>query len=208
MRRKARRSKAPARSRSSCSRTSKGIEGVADIEPSVGVPGEPAARPRTSISCVRRCRSESARTRRRKIITEMRRRLAAHPGYRPEHQLAQGARQRRGTGGFAIVGEHPGTRSRPDRRVFEEGARGGAEYPEPDRGQDRRSTSRTRRYTSPSTASAPPISACGWRRSATRCGWPSPATIRSPSTRKGRSSTRSRSACSRASAATSRRSAG
>ena len=65
-RRKARRSRARARSRSSCSRNLKGIEGVAQIEPSVGVSGRPAARRPTSISSVRRCRSTSARTRRRR----------------------------------------------------------------------------------------------------------------------------------------------
>ena len=57
-----------------------------------------AATPRTSTSSARRCRWRSASSTQAQIITEMRRRLAAHPSLPPQHHLAERARQRRGRG--------------------------------------------------------------------------------------------------------------
>ena len=58
------------------------------------------------------------------MITEMRQRLAKHPGYRPSISVAQRARQRRRQGGFAIsanilgpdLSSSPTTRCRRSRR--------------------------------------------------------------------------------------------
>ncbi len=79
-----------------------GIEGVADIEPSVGVSGM-AASSSTHIHFL--CQAlpiESRRNTQAQIITEMRRRLAAHPGYRPSITSRNALGSGEGTGGFAI----------------------------------------------------------------------------------------------------------
>ena len=138
------------------------------------------------------------------MIAEMRKRLAKHPGVParaspPRNALGSGE----GAGGFAISANILGPDLDAAVRLLAAGAGRGAADAEPGRAEAEPAASRTRRFTSRSIASAPPISACGCRRSATRCAWRSRATIRSRSTRKGRSSTRSRSACSRTSAATS-----
>jgi hydrophobic/amphiphilic exporter-1 (mainly G- bacteria), HAE1 family len=79
-----------------------GIEGVADIEPSVGVSGM-AASSSTHIHFL--CQAlpiESRKNTQAQIITEMRRRLAAHPGYRPSITSRNALGSGEGTGGFAI----------------------------------------------------------------------------------------------------------
>ena len=84
----------------------------------------------TSISSVRRSRSASARTPRREIITEMRRRLAAHQSFRPSITSRNALGSGEGTGGFRDFGEHPRSGSRADCRLFEARARRGAERAE------------------------------------------------------------------------------
>ena len=71
-----------------------GIEGVAQIEPSIGVagPGLAVAHPLPVSGAAARA---SASSRRSEIIAEMRRRLARASGYRPIDHGAQRARQRR-----------------------------------------------------------------------------------------------------------------
>jgi HAE1 family hydrophobic/amphiphilic exporter-1 len=79
-----------------------GIEGVADIEPSVGVSGM-AASSSTHIHFL--CQAlpiESRKNTQAQIITEMRRRLASHPGYRPSITSRNALGSGEGTGGFAI----------------------------------------------------------------------------------------------------------
>ena len=111
-----------------------GIEGVAQIEPSIGVTGMAPARRPTSISSVRRCRS----------------RAEEQPG-RDHHgdaapaggvSIATVRRSPRGTRWAAAkgrrlpdLGQHPRSRSRADRRILEAGARGAAAA-EPDRAED------------------------------------------------------------------------
>ena len=59
-------------------------------------------RRRTSTSCVRRCRIDERKNTQAQIITEMRRRLAAHPSYRPSITSRNALGSGEGTGGFAI----------------------------------------------------------------------------------------------------------
>jgi hydrophobic/amphiphilic exporter-1 (mainly G- bacteria), HAE1 family len=80
----------------------KGIEGVADIEPSVGVSGM-AASSSTHIHFL--CQAlplESRKNTQAQIITEMRRRLAKFPGYRPSITSRNALGSGEGTGGFPI----------------------------------------------------------------------------------------------------------
>jgi hydrophobic/amphiphilic exporter-1 (mainly G- bacteria), HAE1 family len=79
-----------------------GIEGVADIEPSVGVSGLGASSS-THIHFLCQAKPIDQRTNTQaEIITEMRRRLAAHPGYRPSISSRNALGSGEGTGGFAI----------------------------------------------------------------------------------------------------------
>ncbi len=80
-----------------------GIEGVAAIEPSVGVTGVAASSP-THIHFLCQALPLDARTHTQaQIITEMRRRLAAHPGYRPSITARNALGSGEGAGGFAIA---------------------------------------------------------------------------------------------------------
>ncbi len=78
-----------------------GIEGVAHIEPSIGVSGGGAA---THIHLM--CQAlpiEQRENTQAKIIDEMRRRLAAFPGYRPSITSRNALGSGEGQGGFAIA---------------------------------------------------------------------------------------------------------
>jgi hydrophobic/amphiphilic exporter-1 (mainly G- bacteria), HAE1 family len=78
-----------------------GIEGVAQIEPSIGVSA--AAGSPTHIHFLCQALPLDARKHTQaQIITEMRRRLAAHPGYRPSISSRNALGSGEGTGGFAI----------------------------------------------------------------------------------------------------------
>jgi HAE1 family hydrophobic/amphiphilic exporter-1 len=79
-----------------------GIEGVADIEPSVGVSGMVASSPTHIHFLCQALPIESRKNTQSEIITEMRRRLAAHPGYRPTISSRNALGSGEGTGGFAI----------------------------------------------------------------------------------------------------------
>ena len=104
----------------------KGIEGVAQIEPSVGVSANLAAPTHIHFLCQALPIEERKHTQ-AQIITEMRRRLAAHPGYRPSisSRTALGAGE--GTGGFAISANILGPDLGSDCGVLEACARGRAE---------------------------------------------------------------------------------
>jgi HAE1 family hydrophobic/amphiphilic exporter-1 len=79
-----------------------GIEGVADIEPSIGVSGM-AASSSTHIHFLCQALPIEARTNTQaQIITEMRRRLAKYPSYRPSITSRNALGSGEGTGGFAI----------------------------------------------------------------------------------------------------------
>ena len=65
-----------------------GIEGVAQIEPSIGVSHSRPDRPRTSTSCVRRCRSRSARSRRRRSSPRCGAASRRTPATAPHHARA------------------------------------------------------------------------------------------------------------------------
>jgi len=80
-----------------------GIEGVAQIEPSVGVSGMVASSP-THIHFLCQALPLDQRTNTQaEIVTEMRRRLAAHPGYRPSITSRTALGSGEGVGGFAIA---------------------------------------------------------------------------------------------------------
>jgi HAE1 family hydrophobic/amphiphilic exporter-1 len=79
-----------------------GIEGVAQIEPSIGVSGQTASSP-THIHFLCQALPSGERTNTQaQIITEMRRRLAAHQSYRPSITSRNALGSGEGTGGFAI----------------------------------------------------------------------------------------------------------
>jgi hydrophobic/amphiphilic exporter-1 (mainly G- bacteria), HAE1 family len=78
-----------------------GIEGVAQIEPSIGVSG-PAGPPTHIHFFCQALPLEKRKHTQAQIITEMRRRLAAHPGYRPSITSRNALGSGEGTGGFAI----------------------------------------------------------------------------------------------------------
>jgi hydrophobic/amphiphilic exporter-1 (mainly G- bacteria), HAE1 family len=79
-----------------------GIEGVAQIEPSIGVSGATASSS-THIHFLCQALPVEERTNTQaQIITEMRRRLAAHPSYRPSITSRNALGSGEGTGGFAI----------------------------------------------------------------------------------------------------------
>src|SRR6478672_8471736 len=79
-----------------------GIEGVADIEPSVGVSANLSSPTHIHFLC-QALPADQRKNTQAQIITEMRKRLAAHPSYRPSisSRTALGAGE--GTGGFAIA---------------------------------------------------------------------------------------------------------
>ena len=113
-----------------------GIEGVAQIEPSIGVTGMGASSPTHIHFLCQALPIENRKNTQAEIITEMRRRLAALPVVPSVDHLAERAGQRRGADRLPDLGQHPRSRSRADRRVLEAGARGGAAAAEPDRSQD------------------------------------------------------------------------
>ena len=101
-----------------------GIEGVAQIEPSIGVPGSPRARRRTSISSVRRCRSRTGKTARRTSSPRCgngwpRTRFTVRRSPRGTRWAAvkgRAASQSRSTSSDPISGRSPSTRSGHSRR--------------------------------------------------------------------------------------------
>ena len=79
-----------------------GIEGVAQIEPSIGVSGATASSPTHIHFLCQALPLDERKHTQAEIITEMRRRLAAHPGYRPSITSRNALGSGEGTGGFAI----------------------------------------------------------------------------------------------------------
>jgi hydrophobic/amphiphilic exporter-1 (mainly G- bacteria), HAE1 family len=79
-----------------------GIEGVAQIEPSVAVSAMAGSPTHIHLLC-QALPIEQRKNTQADIITEMRRRLAAHPGYRPSISSRTALGSGEGTGGFAIV---------------------------------------------------------------------------------------------------------
>jgi hydrophobic/amphiphilic exporter-1 (mainly G- bacteria), HAE1 family len=80
-----------------------GIEGVAAIEPSVGVTGVAASSPTHIHFLCQALPLDERKNTQAQIITEMRRRLAAHPGYRPSITARNALGSGEGAGGFAIA---------------------------------------------------------------------------------------------------------
>jgi HAE1 family hydrophobic/amphiphilic exporter-1 len=80
----------------------KGIEGVAQIEPSVGVSANLASPTHIHFLCQALPIDQRKHTQ-AQIITEMRRRLATHPSYRPSISSRTALGSGEGTGGFAIA---------------------------------------------------------------------------------------------------------
>jgi HAE1 family hydrophobic/amphiphilic exporter-1 len=78
-----------------------GIEGVAHIEPSIGVSGGGGAATHIHLLCQALPLGERKNTQ-AQIVTEMRRRLARHPGYRPSISSRNALGSGEGQGGFAI----------------------------------------------------------------------------------------------------------
>ena len=95
----------------------------------------PRARRRTSISSVRRCRSTTARIRRRKSSPRCGAGLRSiqATGRRISSRNALGSGE--GNNWFPISVQHPRAGSRPDRRLLQAGARGRAEAAQHDRGR-------------------------------------------------------------------------
>jgi HAE1 family hydrophobic/amphiphilic exporter-1 len=80
-----------------------GIEGVAHIEPSIGVSGMTASSPTHIHFLCQALPMEERKNTQAEIITEMRRRLAAHQSYRPSVTSRSALGSGEGTGGFAIA---------------------------------------------------------------------------------------------------------
>jgi HAE1 family hydrophobic/amphiphilic exporter-1 len=78
-----------------------GIEGMAQIEPSIGVSG-PGSQTHIHFLCQARPLGERKNTQ-AQIIAEMRRRLAPYPSYRPSITARSALGSGEGTGGFAIA---------------------------------------------------------------------------------------------------------
>ena len=78
-----------------------GIEGVAQIEPSIGVSG-PGSQSHIHFLCQALPMDERRNTQ-AAIVAEMRRRLAAYPSYRPSITSRNALGSGEGTGGFAIA---------------------------------------------------------------------------------------------------------
>jgi HAE1 family hydrophobic/amphiphilic exporter-1 len=79
-----------------------GIEGVAQIEPSIGVSGQAASSPTHNQLHSQALPLEHRRNSQAQIITEMRRRLAAHPSYRPSITSRNALGSGEGQTGFPI----------------------------------------------------------------------------------------------------------
>ncbi len=79
-----------------------GIEGVAHIEPSIGVSGQTAGSPTHIHFLCQALPYEERKNTQSQIITEMRRRLASHQSYRPSITSRNALGSGEGTGGFAI----------------------------------------------------------------------------------------------------------
>jgi HAE1 family hydrophobic/amphiphilic exporter-1 len=79
-----------------------GIEGVAQIEPSIAVSGMVGSSPTHIHFLCQALPIEERKNTQAQIITEMRRRLAAHPGNRPSISSRTALGSGEGTGGFAI----------------------------------------------------------------------------------------------------------
>src|SRR6266540_284902 len=148
-----------------------GIDGVAAIDPIVNPGGSGAAGGGGGGSATHfnfNVRAVPVGQRKRtqsEIIGEMRQRLTKYPSIRPSISASNALGSGEGQGGFAISANILG----PDLQQLAD-------------------------YALRALVAAQPISASGWQRLATRCASPSLVTTESPSTRKGRSSTRSRSA--------------
>ena len=80
-----------------------GVEGVAQIEPSIGVSGAGASSPTHIHFLCQALPMEERKNTQAEIITEMRRRLAAYPSYRPSITSRNALGSGEGTGGFAIA---------------------------------------------------------------------------------------------------------
>jgi HAE1 family hydrophobic/amphiphilic exporter-1 len=80
-----------------------GIEGVAQIEPSVGVSGMVASSPTHIHFLCQALPLEERSNTQAEIVTEMRRRLAAYPSYRPSITSRNALGSGEGVGGFAIA---------------------------------------------------------------------------------------------------------
>lgn len=80
-----------------------GIEGVAQIEPSIGVSGMAASSPTHVHFLCQALPLEDRKRTQSEIIAEMRRRLAAHQSYRPSVTSRSALGSGEGTGGFAIA---------------------------------------------------------------------------------------------------------
>ena len=78
-----------------------GIEGVAEIEPSIGVSGPGGNSTHIHFLC-QALPMEKRGTTQSEIVTEMRRRLAAHPSYRPSITSRNALGSGEGAGGYAI----------------------------------------------------------------------------------------------------------
>ena len=79
-----------------------GIEGVAQIEPSIGVTGQAGSSPTHIHFLCQALPIEQRKNTQAQIITEMRRRLAPYPSYRPSISSRNALGSGEGTGGFAI----------------------------------------------------------------------------------------------------------
>jgi HAE1 family hydrophobic/amphiphilic exporter-1 len=79
-----------------------GIEGVAQIEPSIGVTGPSSASTHIHFLCQALPLDQRTQTQ-AQMVTEMRRRLAGHPGYRPSITTRNALGSGEGAGGFAIA---------------------------------------------------------------------------------------------------------
>ena len=79
-----------------------GIEGVAQIEPSIGVTGQAGFSPTHIHFLCQALPIEQRKNTQAQIITEMRRRLAPYPSYRPSISSRNALGSGEGTGGFAI----------------------------------------------------------------------------------------------------------
>ena len=79
-----------------------GIEGVAQIEPSIGVTGQTGSSPTHIHFLCQALPIEERKNTQAQIITEMRRRLAAYPSYRPSISSRNALGSGEGATGFAI----------------------------------------------------------------------------------------------------------
>src|SRR4051812_8012694 len=79
-----------------------GIEGVAQIEPSIGVTGPGAGSPTHIHFLCQALPMDERKNSQADIITEMRRRLAAHPSYRPSITARNALGSGEGQNGFAV----------------------------------------------------------------------------------------------------------